>query len=352
MPGDIRNLEIFGAGTHNGVKVTEDDLDQIVSAFTELQGSNIVKPHLKLGHTDAQKWFGQDKGIPTLGWITKVWRNGKKLLADVANVPDALLQMFRDGRYHNVSAEVYWDAPIEHAGKKFARVLSAVAILGTEMPAVKDLAGIAAALFAEQFSGSVDASPVVFSIEHQPQRIPGMFTQEQLDSLIAAAVTKATKEFEAKLAAATDDLKTQVTVLTTRAEAAEGKLVKMAEDNAQAETTRLVDDAIKAGKLLPKQKEFALAFLKNAKGVIKFGDKEVGAAKLFSDFLEAGGKQVALGARSEGGEANGAFSSAAQEVDTKAKQLQASDAKLDYRAAMAKVFEADPQLKDRYVNGE
>src|SRR5688572_19598529 len=109
MAGTIQRLEIFGAGTHNAVTgkvtITENDLDNIVTAFDAFKGTNLVRPHLKLGHTDAQKWFGQKDGIPALGWIDKVWREGRNLLADIRDVPDALIDMFRQGRYHNVSAE-------------------------------------------------------------------------------------------------------------------------------------------------------------------------------------------------------------------------------------------------------
>jgi hypothetical protein len=356
MPGEIKNLEIFSAGRHRSgdgsvITATETDLDTLVSAFTAFQGTNIVKPHLKLGHGDAQKWFGQDKGIPTLGWIAKVYRNGKKLLADVENVPDALIEMIRQKRYHNVSAEIFWDG-LEVSGKKFARVLSAVALLGTEMPAVKDLAGLAQALFAQPFSSEVTTLPVTFSAEKER----GMFTQDQVDSLIAAAVAKARKEFEDANKTALADLTKQVEVITARATGAETKIAKLEGDHATAEAVRIVDTAIKDGKLLPKQKDFALAFLTNAKGMVKFGDGEKTLAKLFEDFLGAGGKQVELGSKGKGDENSrgGNFATAAQEVDVKSKKLMSDNpgAKLTYAKAMELVFEAEPELKQRYATGE
>src|SRR5690242_4388571 len=131
MPGVIQNLEIMSAGTHNAstgkVTITEGDLDAMVSAFTDLQGTNIVKPHLKLGHSEAQKWFGNTKGVPTLGWVDKIWRQGTKLFANIRDVPTALLDMIRAGRYHNVSVEAYGpDAKIEKDGKVYSHVLSAI----------------------------------------------------------------------------------------------------------------------------------------------------------------------------------------------------------------------------------
>ncbi len=147
MAGTLTSLEIFATGTHRTVSgtvtVVDEDLDKIVDAFNSLKGSNIVKPHLKLGHADVQKWFGQKDGIPSLGWIIKVWRQGKLLLADVTDIPDALIDMIKSNRFHNVSAEIFWDASIEHNGRQFSRVMSAVAILGRKMPVVKHVAAFA-----------------------------------------------------------------------------------------------------------------------------------------------------------------------------------------------------------------
>lgn len=350
MAGTIRNLEIFGAGTWNAstgkVTITEGNLDEIVSSFSALQGTNIVKPHLKLGHNDAQKWFGQKDGVPTLGWIDRVWRHGKKLLADVSNVPDALIEMIKAGRFHNVSAELFPPGAIEKDGTKFGHVLSAVAVLGTEMPAVKDLAGLASALFAEQFSSSSAAKPIAVNYQET-----SMFTQEQVDSLISAAVQKAVGDTSAKFSDQVKDLSAQITVLTSRAETAEGALIKAQDDAANADAIRIVDDAIKAGKLLPKQKDFALAFMTGIKGPVKFGTGEKTPAKLFQEFLEASGSQVDTKERGNGNGGNevGKFASPAQEVDHKVGQVRAKDSKISYSDAMQAVFAADPDLKDRYA---
>ena len=43
----IKGVEIFSTGTHNGDEYTEEDLEQIVTAFKELD----YKPAIKVGHT-------------------------------------------------------------------------------------------------------------------------------------------------------------------------------------------------------------------------------------------------------------------------------------------------------------
>lgn len=342
----ISNLEIFGAGTHNAstgkVTVSEQDLDAMVDAFAAFQSTNVVKPHLKLGHEESQKWFGQKQGFPSLGWIDKVWRVGKKLFADISDVPEVLVDMIRQGRYHNVSAEVYMD--IEHDGKKFSHVLSAVALLGVEMPAVSDLAGLAAALFkteVNQFSGKV-ATALTKEVH--------MFTQEQVDSLIAAAVAKVTGEVEAKSSAEIADLKLKLDVSDKAKLAASAELDTVRAAAAQAEATALVDGAIKDGKLLPKQRDFALAFLSAKDNKIKFGKDEKSSAAMFKDFLEAQGKVLDTTESGSGKNKKVEYSNAADEVDQKAKELVSADTtgKLQYSAAFKKVLSDDPALKDRY----
>lgn len=358
MPGNISNLEIFAAGKHNAstgaIDVTEADLDQIVEAFSALTGTNIVKPHLKLGHTDAQKWFGQKDGIPTLGWIDRVWRNGKKLLADISNVPDGLLTLLKQGRYHNVSAEVYFDAPIKHNGKNWPRVLSAVSLLGVEMPAVKDLAGLANALFAEKLPSSVEGAEVV-SIKAQEKPMPGensaaLFTQEQVETLSAAAAEKAVTEFKASSEATITELKAENADLKSRAEQAEAEIKKVKASAATAAAETLVNDAIKAGKLLPKQKDFAMSFMTSG-SMLKFGEGEKSMPELFKEFLDAAGAQIETGEKGSGKTSQQEFATAAEEVDTKTRELMERDGKLTYSTARNKVLASNAELKSRYALG-
>jgi hypothetical protein len=356
MPGTINRLEIFSAGTWrpgNGEDVTfsESDLDAMVENFSKLSGTNIVKPHLKLGHTEAQKWFGQSVGVPTLGWIDRVWREGRKLLADVSNVPAALMDMIKGHRYHNVSAEIFPPGTIEHEGQKFGPVLSAVALLGTEMPAVKDLAGLSSALFADQFTAKTAASPIIFNQEARK----GMFTQEQVDSLIAAAVTKAVSEVNAANNAKFSDQSAQITTLTARAEAAETKLADQAAKFAETEMENLVSQAIKDGKLLPKQKDTVLGFGRSLKGTLNFGGSEKPAIEAFKEFLASFSTQVDTKEKGSGRnnqQQAGGFATAAAELDHLAQTaVRESSQKIQYGEAVRNILRENTELASRYAQG-
>lgn len=123
---EIRNVEILKTGTHKGLKFTRDDLDKIVDAFKALD----FRPPVKLGHDDAP-------GAPAVGWVENVRRVGDKLVADFGDIPKRIHEMVRERMFDTVSSEVFVN--LERSGKKFARALRAVALLGANIPAVPGL---------------------------------------------------------------------------------------------------------------------------------------------------------------------------------------------------------------------
>ena len=139
MSKEIKGVEIFSTGTWNGDKYTEQDLDDMVQAFKENEGN--FRPYLKLGHNEDQKLIQQD-GLPAAGWIGNIYRKGEKLIADFVDIPQKIYELIQKGAYKKVSSEIYWDIDIK--GKKFKKLLSAVALLGADTPAVMNLADILA----------------------------------------------------------------------------------------------------------------------------------------------------------------------------------------------------------------
>jgi hypothetical protein len=111
----------------------------MVSAFNQL--SEHVRPPLKLGHTDEQKLLQKD-GLPAAGWVGRLYRQGARLLADFVDLPEKIYELIKLKAYRNVSSEIYWDVSIGE--KKFKRMLSGVALLGADTPAVMNLSDILA----------------------------------------------------------------------------------------------------------------------------------------------------------------------------------------------------------------
>jgi len=148
---DVRGVEILAPGVWNSDAYTDADLDAMCHAFTELKGR--VDPPGKLGHDKAQK-LAQEDGYPAIGWVTRLYRNGTKLLADFSKVPAKVAALIQAGAYNKVSSEVYFDLELD--GKTYPRVLRAVSFLGADIPAVKDIRSISdvSALYADVFAAS------------------------------------------------------------------------------------------------------------------------------------------------------------------------------------------------------
>lgn len=132
--GTVKDVEIFASGTWNGDKYTNDDLDDMIKAFNE--NKERMKPYLKLGHDDNQILLQKD-GYPAAGWVDNLKRVGNKLVADFIDIPKKVAELIENKAYNKVSSEIYWNIKI--GGKLYKKMLSAVALLGANTPAVSSL---------------------------------------------------------------------------------------------------------------------------------------------------------------------------------------------------------------------
>jgi len=351
MPQNIKGVEIFSTGKHRGsetVQITDDDLTEMVNSFNALGAQEGYKPVLKLGHEDAQKFFGQRKGAPNLGFVEKIWKEGGKILADFSNVPDALVDLIKARRYNAVSIEMF--PKTEVGGATFSNVLTAVALLGAELPAVKGLKELAATLFTEEPDGP-DFSGDALKLTSEEEDM-ATYSQEQLDQLVEAAVAKAKDEVRAEFAEQVATLSTERDDAAKGKETAENALRQYEDDTRKSDAETMVNDAIKAGKLTPAQKDEATAFALNLTGTVKFGDTEKSASDMFKSFIDALPPKVDFDEHGAGGEGERKSASAAEEVDAKSKKLMSEKDGLDYAGARRVVLDENPTLKQRYFEME
>lgn len=129
---DLIGAEIFASGKWNGLEFSDEDLDEIVSNFENL--ADVHKIPLKLGHNDDQP---MTDGKPALGWVSRVYRQGKKLLADFTDMPQVVYDAVKKKLYRTVSVELLNN--VQHGDNKYKWVLDAVALLGADHPAVNTL---------------------------------------------------------------------------------------------------------------------------------------------------------------------------------------------------------------------
>lgn len=134
---DVPAIEIMAEGTWKNDSYSRSDLDSMVTAFTDLSGK--LDPPVKLGHDDKQK-LAQKDGYPAVGWVSRLYRKGGKLIADLRDVPKRIADLISVGAYQKISSEIYFDKEVD--GTVYPRVLKAIALLGGDMPAVKDIRSI------------------------------------------------------------------------------------------------------------------------------------------------------------------------------------------------------------------
>jgi hypothetical protein len=141
---NIQDVEIFSAGVHAGDRFTEDDFDDMVSAFRTLG----TVP-LKLSDDEAEKWFGQRKGAPALGWVKSLRRVGSKLLADFSDIPARIGGLIQERKYRK-TIETAWGHR-DHAGRIWPRVLRGVVFSGlsAHLPRIEDLQDLQVALMSD-----------------------------------------------------------------------------------------------------------------------------------------------------------------------------------------------------------
>ncbi len=123
----------------NKVSFTMEDLDEIVRNTNALLKSKILEPPLKLGHNEKQEITD---GMPSIGYISQVYRLGNQIFADFANVPQKIYDLIKAKAYSKISAEVYMNFEHPETGENIGKTIRAVALLGADVPAIKGLGDI------------------------------------------------------------------------------------------------------------------------------------------------------------------------------------------------------------------
>ena len=243
---DLNQVEIFAVGTWVGsngpTKWSEEDIDSLVENTNFLMQSDkfAISPRLKIGHSyDQIPWEdpvieGQEDGAPSLGRITNFRTVGsgdnKKVVADFNNVSPIIYRCIEGGMYTNVSAELEFSRGI-------GWYISAVALLGADIPAVKTLADLQAFL-KEHSEENSRIVPLSFS---EPV-IGGKKMSKEHDNTDPAvkkdpAVTKLLEDND-KLRSNYTEVETKFKKLQEEKDAREAELEKYRKQNLEAQYTQ------------------------------------------------------------------------------------------------------------------
>ena len=148
--GECNGVQIFEIGQQESKSYKAEDLKKIIANFSKLKDSH-RPPMVVLGHDEDQSLL-QKSGLPSAGWVSKVWTKGKKLYADFKDVPKQLVDVIQKGAYRYPSVEIYRN--FVFGDEEFGPVLRRVALLGADIPRIKSLSDIVARYGEDDCEGS------------------------------------------------------------------------------------------------------------------------------------------------------------------------------------------------------
>jgi len=137
---DINNpIQICETGNWKGREYTEQDFDEAVSNYN----NKVAEPYITLDHNPGLTKLTQDFFKSTsLGFVSKLWRDGKKLYANFKAVPKLIGELIDAGGLKQRSVE-YWNKFKSANGKIYNNVLEAVTFHGANgLPAIATLEDI------------------------------------------------------------------------------------------------------------------------------------------------------------------------------------------------------------------
>lgn len=227
----LKGVEIFHVGTWNGVTLNENDLDSVVNSFMALSLDRDRVP-LKLGH-DGPDQREDPMSQLALGWVRKVWREDKVLKADF-EMPDKVHDLVKDGFLSNVSVELLRNVRADT--RVIPWVLDAVALLGTEQPAVGILNNMRSVLLTRKTAHAAQ----VFDSRT-------LFTRETTEDPSMDEIEKLKTE-NARLLKERDEEKSQRETFAKQ-------VLKEKADDKRAKVAELFNEAIKEDRILPSVRE-------------------------------------------------------------------------------------------------
>lgn len=342
--------EILAVGTWNDIKITLSDLRNIVTTFFKF--GDLVKVPLKLGHNEEQE---VTDGQPALGWVTELEVIEEKLIATFEDVPEIIHKAFKKKLYRNVSVEL--DRDVEHKNIKYDFVLSAVALLGADIPAVNVLNDLAAFMSAARNSdlakhGYTAHRHVTFNTITGKNRGVSTMTPEdevklrqEIAELKAAGTTAAAKFTVLETSSKADKEKYEA-----EKEQFEKDQKKIKVDTARSVFTKLLEDAVKDKAITPAQRELFTKVLRLDDDDAVLDLKEEDVKALFDAEDDKGKFSKPSGKEGDDDD----HDDPAGELTTQTYEYMSKNGEKDFTVAMFSVMRANPELHVEYIhsNGE
>lgn len=310
-------IEIFRAGRQiDDAGCTYDFTEADIAAIAAAYNPALREAPLTVGHPASN--------LPAYGWVKGLAPQGAILTMNPHQVEPQFAEMVQAGRFKKRSASFY--SPYSPNNPTPGRwYLRHVAFLGAQPPAVAGLKDI-------QFAEGDAAGAVSFSETAITQKEYSMDEETKARLAQAEAAAKAAKEAQATAEAATKAAQDQL------AQFAEGQ-----RKDRHASHVSFAEGQVKAGKLLPKDKETAIAVLDQLAEAqpVEFSEagvsKKVAPAEWFKSLLESAKPVVEFGEFAGGNASADATKGLSDaEIDQRAKAY-AREKNVSYGEALSRV---------------
>ncbi len=220
-------------------------IDALISSFHALGLSRKVP--LKAGHNDRQP---MTDGQPALGWVSRLWREGSKLMADFVDMPDVIYNAIKKKLYKTVSVEVLRD--VQAGTRKLPWVLDAVSLLGADQPAVGTLKDLEALLSTRRPVFQARARLSFTRAINFSTGGPKAMTEDEVKAMLKKQADELTANFTSALKAETTKIQAAADKQVADAQAAAAK------DKAESHRSLIkakFEAAVKSEALLPAKRE-------------------------------------------------------------------------------------------------
>jgi hypothetical protein len=327
---NLDGIEIFSTGIWNGDKYTTQDLDQMVSNF----GKTGFVPPVKLGHNEEQPEMKD--GEPSLGYVDKIYTEGSKLLANFKELPKKVYEAIKRGNYKRVSSEIYWN--YRSNDQVLDRVLKAVALLGSEIPAVTNLEAIEGLYAQDSENGIVK--------KHYQDKEDKLMIDEQGQGITL-------KEYQ--------ELQDKLKSEQEKTNKAEEKLSEVQEERKAERVDKFIREHKEDGKILPvfENELKALMLSATSEKVYSYTQEEktieLSQSELIEKIVNSFPKMVEFGEISQDGEFvvdRKPYDNPGEEVDRRANLLITKGKAEKYSEALKTVLTDDEQLRKEYYENQ
>lgn len=336
-------VEIFAVGKWNGYNFSKADLQEIAANFKSLKENHRVP--LKFGHNDEQQ---MTDGFPALGWVEDVFVNGSILMAKFVDIPDLVFSAIEKKLYRNVSIEL--DIGVKHKERFYNYVLSGVALLGADIPAVNVLKDLTHYMSRDEVHGekqiSFSAIDTNFKPKSRKEGTMEISEKEYQDLKFSAAKADQLEKDLATSTSQVESLSAEMKQFKADQEAKERADFAAKVADARKNITELFDNAVKDMRITPAQKENFSKLLRidddNAVVAIAIEDVKGLIGEEKSNFSKDKARQSSSDRETE--------ESVDDEVTRLTYKAMEENSKLGFAAAMDTVLKANPKLAEEYIS--